>query len=666
MDETRQPRDRTLEERFRLLYKITSQTSLSIQAQLQEALQLACRFLDLDIGIISRVEGAEYRVEYFYPDESGLSRGQTFKLGDTYCSITLQEQEVMMIDDMTRSPHRRHPCYNIFELESYIGAPVVVDNELFGTLNFSGAEPREEPFTEADEDFIRLLAEWVADILKQRAIEHDLQETREMYRLVSMKAADMICLHDPDGTYRFVSPSVKEILGYRPEELVGTSPYKLFHPDDLQRIEEQSHEQAVAGERVRSMQYRIRRKDGRYVWFETSTEPILDQDGQLKKLRTGSRDISRRKQLELLLKETNALAKVGGWEYHLKTGEMVWTDEVYHIHELPKGEEIEIEKALDHYPEPARAKISEALSHALSTGEGYDMELPFITAKGNEKWVRAIGRAHMDGEEVYKLSGVFQDLTERRKMEDELRSRNQELKKLHDTTNKIYSVIGHDLRSPITSVMGFSELALMDLDEAETDETLEGIREKMAYINQSTVKLAWLLDDLLSWSRAQTDDLKLSISTFPVRKIVDDALDIQRMAARNKQVEIEVALKQNFQVQGDERMLATIIRNLLSNAVKYSDQGSTVRLEVEEDGDTWTLRVADEGMGMEQEVLDGLFDNTAASREGTSNEQGTGIGLVLCRELAQLHGGTIAAESTPGEGSVFTVRIPRRVRDGAD
>lgn len=250
-----------LEERFRLLYKITSQSSLSNTKQLEKALKLCCELLDLDIGIISRINGDTYSIKHYYPKDSDLKEGQVFELGDTYCSITKEADDVISIDHMERSKHRRHPCYQVFKLESYIGVPIEIDNQLYGTLNFSSPEPKKPEFKRADERFIMLLGEWVADIIKQEQIEEELNKERELYRLISENAADLISLHAPDGTYEYVSPSVKQILGYEPKELIGKDPYELFHPEDLERIQQESHEKAVEGDRVRSIQYRMRKKN---------------------------------------------------------------------------------------------------------------------------------------------------------------------------------------------------------------------------------------------------------------------------------------------------------------------------------------------------------------------------------------------------------------------
>lgn len=131
------------------------------------------------------------------------------------------------------------------------------------------------------------------------------------FKRLAEHMSDMVALHDPDGCYRWVSPSVKRILGYSPDELIGTSPYKLFHPDDMEAIAKNTHEPAVDGEGNILIRYRIRRSDGEYIWFETLTQPILNDDGEVVELHTSSRDVTRQHQLEEALAANEALYRAG-------------------------------------------------------------------------------------------------------------------------------------------------------------------------------------------------------------------------------------------------------------------------------------------------------------------------------------------------------------------
>jgi PAS domain S-box-containing protein len=141
------------------------------------------------------------------------------------------------------------------------------------------------------------------DITRRKRAEEALRKSEARFRLLAEKMSDLVCLHEPDGRYVYISPSCRRLLGYEPEELLGKDPYNLFHPEDLQRIRTEAHDKALEGQASVSIIYRIRKKSGEYTWFETVTEPILDEDGEVVRLQTSSRDVSERKRVERMLAE---------------------------------------------------------------------------------------------------------------------------------------------------------------------------------------------------------------------------------------------------------------------------------------------------------------------------------------------------------------------------
>jgi len=129
--------------------------------------------------------------------------------------------------------------------------------------------------------------------------------SKDIFKLLADNMMDMVALHEPDGTYVYISPSVEKILGYTPEELLGTNPYELFHSEDIPHIKNESHRQAVKGYEVVSVEYRIRKKDGDYIWFDTNTVPLMNAKGEVEKLQTVSRNITDKKASENALLKLN-------------------------------------------------------------------------------------------------------------------------------------------------------------------------------------------------------------------------------------------------------------------------------------------------------------------------------------------------------------------------
>ena len=141
-------------------------------------------------------------------------------------------------------------------------------------------------------------------ITERKQLEETLRENEARFRLLTEKASDLICLHDPDGRYLYLSPSCERLLGYKPEELVEHNPYELLHPEDIKRFQTKSHDRARRGKEVASITYRIRRKSGEYIWFDTYTQPVLNNHGQVTRLISASRDVTEQKQVEEELRAT--------------------------------------------------------------------------------------------------------------------------------------------------------------------------------------------------------------------------------------------------------------------------------------------------------------------------------------------------------------------------
>ncbi|WP_234572387.1 sensor histidine kinase [Rhodohalobacter sp. 614A] len=646
-----------IEKRLRLLHKIVSQKSHNLDDHLFRALKMTTQLLGMEVGILSSISGDTYTVINHYSKNSGLENGQTFNLGETYCSITIEKNKVVAINEMQLSEHRKHPCYEVFKLESYIGIPIYIDDQLYGTINFSSPDPKKPGFLEADKTLVKLLAEWTASVIRRKSIEESYKESEKLYKLISTNSADLICLHDPDGKFRFVSPSSEYLLGYKPAELLGKNPYEFHHPEDIERVKEQSHNQALENNLITSIQYRFKKKNGEYIWLDTATQPIKNDKGEVINLQTTSRDITARKKLEILFSEAQQMANVGGWEFDIKSGKLTWTDEVYRIHEKPVGEKVFVEEGLSYYPSDARTKIEEAIEYTMETGKKYDVALPFVTAKGNHKWVRAIGQALFLEKKPYKLRGTFQDITKYKEYEQKIKDQNTRLKEVTETRDKLYSIIGHDLKNTFFGLFGL--ISMMKENTETNEQSFDELIEHFDLLQTSTKQAYQLLENLLEWIKMQQHNVSFIPREANIAELIQESIDVQVVVAQNKNISIETSLSECPPVSCDPEMIKTCMRNLISNAVKFSPFNSSIQVSAFPTESNITVSVKDSGIGMPEKVRQSLFDPAnRPKRQGTDSERGTGLGLLLCKEFVDLHGGTIEVNSTEGKGSEFVFTIP--------
>lgn len=646
-----------IEKRLRLLYEITSQHSPNLDEHITKALKLTTELLGLDMGIVSSIDDNMYIIMNHYSKNNQVENGQRFEIGKTICSITIGDDKVTAINNLDNSPYREHPCNASLNVKSYLGVPIRFDESVYGTLNFCSSKPNKKGFIEADKTLIKLLGEWVSGVIKRKHIEQKIVESERRFKLISTNSHDLICLHDPDGTYRFVSPSAKNITGYNPSELIGTIPYNYFHEEDLKRIQG-SHQRALESNTIKSMQYRFRMKNGEYIWLDTATQPITNDEGEIVNLQTTSRDISEMKKMELIFSQAEKMANIGGWEYDLKTGKLTWSDEVYRIHEKPIGEEVFVEEGLSFYPGQAKQKIQDELENTLKTGETYDLEVPFISAKGNNKWVRAIGQAQLTDGKPSKLFGTFQDITKQKEYEERIRNQNNELKHLTSNRDKLYSIIGHDLKNALFGITGMADILKDEMESGKEDP--EQLLYHANLLRSSSKNAHQLLKNLLKWINLQRQNSNPEFTEVDICDLILECISIYKVIAENKNISIETDLHDCPAYNGDPEMLKTCFRNLISNALKFSESDSKIKITSGSKDDQLIVKVKDFGIGMPVEVKENLFNpGDRPKRYGTNNEKGTGLGLLLCKEFVELHNGKIDVESEEGKGSEFIITLPK-------
>lgn len=280
----------------------------------------------------------------------------------------------------------------------------------------------------------------VLDITERRQAEDALRESEARYRLLAENMADVVWILNAHSLrFTYVSPSVERLRGYSVAEVMAQPIEQVMTPDSLVQVS------AGLPERIRAFlggdpaavtqthEVEQFRKDGSTVWTEVVTTLLRNEAGEIEVLGV-SRDISARKQAEKasqlkseLLRLTGEMARVGGWEFDADTLQGTWTDEVARIHDLDPGQATHVELGISFYLPESRQKIEQALKEALELARPYDLELEMVSATGQPKWVRTMGLPISEGNRVIKVRGIFQDITERKRAEDELNRLNTEL-----------------------------------------------------------------------------------------------------------------------------------------------------------------------------------------------------------------------------------------------
>lgn len=231
----------------------------------------------------------------------------------------------------------------------------------------------------------------------------------------------------------------------------------------------------------------------------------------------------------------------------------------------------------------------------------------------------------------------------------------EKLAELNATKDKFFSIIAHDLKNPITTQFGLTSLLIQDYNDLSDTERLELIKS----VDNAGKQTYRLLENLLYWSRSQTGHLDYMPTELNLNKLIDDCFDLLMENAKFKNIKVVVPNEKIFSAYGDADMIKTVLRNLISNAIKYSHSGGTIKVELEDKDENTIVSVVDEGIGISQEQLEGIFKiDVINSVPGTIGERGTGLGLILCKEFVEKNGGSIWVNSKIGKGSAFTFSLP--------
>lgn len=232
---------------------------------------------------------------------------------------------------------------------------------------------------------------------------------------------------------------------------------------------------------------------------------------------------------------------------------------------------------------------------------------------------------------------------------------NEELRHTISNRDKMYSVIAHDLRSPMASIRMVLNLFVSTVSPEMIGQELYDLIDKA---NRESEETHSLLDNLLKWTKSQTGRLNVVYQDFEINDVVLGVVDIFVIIAETKHIRLNCNLgTENLKVHADTDMLNTVIRNFLSNAIKFSNENSTIDITVARSGNFARISVRDHGVGISEDRIASLF-SSGKTTYGTKNEEGSGLGLQLCKDFAVKNGGDVEVESVHGEGSTFSVLVP--------
>lgn len=282
------------------------------------------------------------------------------------------------------------------------------------------------------------------------------------------------------------------------------------------------------------------------------------------------------------------------------------------------------------------------------TGEPQECELRLLKADGTTLWARLRGTAVQDKDGKPLCRVVMNDITQSKQD-------HEQLKRVLSEKDKLFSIIAHDLRSPMAGFVGIARLLAKGVNGWPPDK----MQRVFTGMKKSSETLLFLLENLLEWSSLQRGRIQKKPDEINLKELVNNNTDLAQAMADQKSITLKNMVPQEVKIFADPNMLSTVLRNLISNAVKFSTPSGTVTIEAAQGSEMATISVQDNGIGMDQSLTDKIFSNdNNTSQPGTGGEKGSGLGLILCREFIEQHGGRIWVESSLDQGSRFSFTLP--------
>ncbi|HWR29130.1 MAG TPA: ATP-binding protein, partial [Negativicutes bacterium] len=462
------------------------------------------------------------------------------------------------------------------------------------------------------------------------------------------------------------------IIGYTNEDLNSNQlRWDALTPEEFLKLDKDAIEQALQIGSCEPYEKQYIRKDGSLIWvllkFVVINKEAGDTIAFVLDITEKKRAEQQYREYEDLLRLVGKIGKIGGWEFDVVTGEGTWTDEVAYIHDLDPNDSTNREIGLTFYTPESKKIIEAAIQEAIEQGKPYDLELELISAKGIHKLVRTSGQPQIVDGKVVRLRGIFHDITELKRAEEEVRKLNEELEqRVKERTAELtaanqeleafsYSV-SHDLRAPIRAIDGFSQILMDDYRDSLVPETLRYLQ----IIRRNTHAMGQLVDDLLAFSKLGRQSVQKQ--HIKMGKLVKEVVGEVKQEIQGREVEFRI--EHLVDGWGDENLLRQAFYNLIANAVKFSrirthaliEIGTTMCEPYLSDGSHAEMRqcyyVRDNGVGFDMRYYDKLF-NVFQRLHKAEEFEGTGVGLAIVKRVVEKHGGIVWAESVLDSGTTF-------------
>ncbi|MFB0526822.1 MAG: PAS domain S-box protein [bacterium] len=511
------------------------------------------------------------------------------------------------------------------------------------------------------------------DITERKKAEEALRKSEEKYRQLIENLQEGIWAIDKDSNTTFVNPRMAEMLGYTTDEMIGKHLFSFMDERSVEIAQRLlKRRESGIGEQH---DFEFVRKDGTRLYVTLETTPIFDSKRNYMGAIAGVMDISRRKQAENALRlseERYALAQrvanIGSWDWDIRTGNLKWSEKIEPMFGFGRGEFAGTYEAFLECVHPEdRQYVVDSVNACIEKGRDYDIEHRIVWPDGRIRWVSETGNVIRDeNNKAIRMLGIVRDITERKRAEEVLKRDKETFERLvNERTKELFkaqaeldkakrlsdlgtlaATVAHELRNPLGVIKTASYNIRRKRQNALVDKHLDNIEKKIWESEQ-------IINNLLGYSRIKIP----SYEKIKIYDVLNECITFTKRRFYKQNVSVVkkfLSPKKKF-IKADPLQIREIVNNILTNAYQsITNKKGKIEIEAKDDRNGFfEISFKDNGIGIDKEDLGRIFEPFF-----TRKSKGTGLGLTICNELVNLHGGKIDIESEKGKGTTVTISLP--------
>ena len=510
-----------------------------------------------------------------------------------------------------------------------------------------------------DDGELLFLEGFITDITKQKQSELEIAKSEHLLKTLLNAITESSLLIELNGEIVIANEISAQRMNKTIPELIGKSALELLDKE-------------VADHR-RTMMNQVRRTKLPVVFEDqrfgrtllNSIYPVFDTNGEVFRFAIFGYDITDKKNIERKAEYSSSLFSMvfdsssdAIFLVQPETNFIITANlRARELFEIPDGTDLSTTKGFVYHKNSFSAEEIAAIAESLKTTGKWSSEIEYVSMKGREFWGEIVITEFNFHEEKYVLVRIT-DISERKEKLAMMESLTGELRETNNQKDKFISILAHDLRGPFHPLLNSLELLDSEYDSLSDDEKKNFIKNSFETANNQY----HLLESILSWSRASQNNFTPKSELLKIHQIAAGSIQQVTSISDQKGIIIENRCDQTVDVIADREMTLTILRNLLTNAIKFSQTGSKVVISTSLFDGMVVTSVVDNGLGIRQERLDKMFDITSAkSTPGTNREKGSGLGLLICKELTEKMGGKISVESEQNRGTTVSFTLPAAI-----